>query len=105
MEGWWTGIRHLVSTMVLAATLFAGTDDYYARTSSAPLIAHIRLPTLVLTARDDPFIAVGPFERLAKPRHVEVRITDHGGHAGFLGWDGTGGICWGERQVVDWLMK
>jgi predicted alpha/beta-fold hydrolase len=82
---------------------FHDAADYYARSSAAPLVSRIPVPALVLTARDDPFIAVAPFERLTKPRHVEVRITDHGGHVGFLGWDGAGGICWGERQVVDWL--
>src|SRR5207244_1680439 len=40
---------------------FADAADYYRRASSAPLIARIGVPTLVLTARDDPFIAVEPF--------------------------------------------
>src|SRR5262249_35064204 len=43
---------------------FADAVDYYRRASSLPLIPHIPVPTLILTARDDPFIAVEPFERL-----------------------------------------
>src|SRR5687768_9083883 len=35
---------------------FAGADDYYARSSSAQFIEHIRRPTLLLHAADDPFV-------------------------------------------------
>jgi uncharacterized protein len=83
---------------------FADAEDYYRRTSSLPLIGRIQLPTFVLTARDDPFIAVEPFEALKPPSHVEVRILRHGGHLGFLGWDGAGGFRWAERRIVDWAM-
>lgn len=82
---------------------FADAADYYRRASSLPLLARIGVPTLVLTARDDPFIAVEPLEGLAAPAHVEVRIVPYGGHLGFLGADGLGGVRWGEGQVVDWL--
>ena len=37
------------------------------------------------------------------PPCVEVRLTDHGGHVGYLGSDGAGGYCWGEQVVVGWL--
>jgi uncharacterized protein len=83
---------------------FADAEDYYRRSSALPLIGRIQVPTIVLTARDDPFIAVDPFEELKAPSHVEVRILRHGGHLGFLGWDGAGGIRWAERRIVDWVM-
>jgi uncharacterized protein len=83
---------------------FDGADDYYSRASSGPLVPRIRMPTLILTARDDPFIDVRPFEELSLPPSVELRIIDHGGHLGFLGNDGEGGIRWAERQVVEWML-
>jgi len=61
------------------------------------------VPTLILTARDDPFIAVDSFERLQAPEHIAVTILRHGGHLGFLGPDGAGGIRWAERRVVEWV--
>jgi len=84
---------------------FADALDYYRTASSAPLIPQIELPTLILTARDDPFIAVEPFEELKTPSHVLVRIVQHGGHIGFLGWDGFGGIRWAERRIVEWALQ
>jgi len=82
---------------------FRDAADYYQRSSSAPLIGRITLPTLILTARDDPFIAVEPFEELRLPAHITLRIVPQGGHIGFLGWDGAGGFRWAERRVADWL--
>jgi predicted alpha/beta-fold hydrolase len=84
---------------------FAGARDYYRRASALPLISSFAVPAFILTARDDPFIAVEPFEELKVPGHVEVHITERGGHLGFLGWDGAGGVRWAERRVVEWVMN
>jgi predicted alpha/beta-fold hydrolase len=83
---------------------FAGALDYYTKASCAPLIERIAVPALLLTARDDPFIAVQPFEELKAPPHVTVRILARGGHVGFLGRDGAGGFRWAERYAVEWLL-
>jgi predicted alpha/beta-fold hydrolase len=84
---------------------FADALDYYRTASCAALIPNIQLPTVILTARDDPFIAVRPFEDLKVPSNILVRIVKHGGHIGFLGWDGSGGIRWAERRIVEWIVQ
>jgi predicted alpha/beta-fold hydrolase len=83
---------------------FPDALDYYRRASSAALVERIAVPALLLTSRDDPFIAVEPFEELRVPEHITVRIQAHGGHVGFLGWDGAGGIRWAERRMVEWAV-
>jgi predicted alpha/beta-fold hydrolase len=70
-----------------------------------PVIANIPVPTLMMTARDDPFVSAEPYERLKVPPHVRVEIHDRGGHLGFLGFDGKGGVRWAERRVVEWLLE
>jgi predicted alpha/beta-fold hydrolase len=82
---------------------FADALDYYRRSASFPLIPRIPVPALILTARDDPFIAVEPFDELRTPSHVQVHIAPCGGHVGFVGWDHDGGIRWAERTVASWL--
>jgi predicted alpha/beta-fold hydrolase len=82
---------------------FADALDYYRRASSLPVVPDIAVPTLIVTARDDPFIAVEPFEALQAPGHVRVEVLPRGGHVGFLGWDGAGGFRWAERRIADWL--
>lgn len=82
---------------------FKDAGDYYSQSSSNQFVPEIVVPTLILSARDDPFIAPGPLERMSRPACVELQMTDHGGHVGFLGADGAGGWFWGERRVADWL--
>jgi predicted alpha/beta-fold hydrolase len=84
---------------------FADALDYYRSASCAALVPNIQIPALILTARDDPFIAVGPFEELKVPSNIMVRIVNHGGHLGFLGWDGRGGIRWADRCAVEWILQ
>jgi predicted alpha/beta-fold hydrolase len=82
---------------------FADALDYYRRAAALPFIERITVPTLIMTASDDPMIAVEPFRQLSAPKQVEVRILSKGGHLGFLGWDGAGGIRWAEQRVADWV--
>jgi predicted alpha/beta-fold hydrolase len=84
---------------------YASALDYYRRASAFPWIDSIQVPTFLLTARDDPFVAVEPFDALQKREPVEVHISAHGGHMGFLGADGNGGIRWAESRIVDWLIN
>lgn len=83
---------------------FRDALDYYRRAAALPLMESIRVPTFVLTAADDPFVDVESFRGLPARAHHEVHIAERGGHLGFLGWDGKGGIRWGERQLADWLV-
>lgn len=84
-----------------------GFDDalhYYRCAGSLPLLPRIQVPTFILTARDDPFVAVEPIAELVAPPHVEVVILDRGGHLGFLGRHQGGGIRWAEQRVVEWVL-
>lgn len=80
---------------------FADASEYYAFASSAPRLSKIALPTLLLTARDDPFIAVESFETAAGTNpNLAVEIVPGGGHLGYVGRDGHGGVRWGDRRLV-----
>jgi predicted alpha/beta-fold hydrolase len=83
---------------------YTGVFDYYQRASALPWVSKIRVPTFILTARDDPFVAVEPFETVQRQSNVEIHISPCGGHLGFLGADGRGGIRWAERQLIDWML-
>jgi uncharacterized protein len=84
---------------------YADADDYYVRCSSAAFIAKANVPMLIVTARDDPFVAVTPIEQLGTLPHVKLTITDHGGHTGFLGRDGHGGLGWAETVIARWAVE
>jgi uncharacterized protein len=84
---------------------FDGAQDYYCQASALPLIECIAAPSLILTARDDPFIDVAPFEELPCYPNLELHILDQGGHVGFIGRDGSGGLRWAERRVAEWVTR
>jgi predicted alpha/beta-fold hydrolase len=86
---------------------FSGADDYYARSSSINFLANITIPTLCVSAKDDPFLPPEVLTRaqeVASPK-VEFIITDLGGHVGFVGgtvpWRPQ---YWAEELVVSWLI-
>lgn len=84
---------------------FAGVDDYYTRSSSRPWLPRIETPTLILHARDDPFVgpAAVPTMEEAGPG-VRLEISHHGGHVGFIAMDhGLRPYRWLNRRIPGWL--
>ncbi len=69
---------------------FLGADDYWARSSSAPFLGRIRIPALVLNARNDPFLPEPALMRANRdiPPNVTLEFPQTGGHAGFPGRGG-----------------
>ncbi len=63
-----------------------GADDYYAKNASKPWLKDIQLPTLILNAKNDPFV---PPESLPTKAEVSSTVTleypETGGHVGFSG--------------------
>ena len=68
---------------------FEGVYDYYSHCSGAQFVPAINVPTLILTARDDPLIAVTSFEQLPAVPAVQVHIAEHGGHLGYIARPGV----------------
>jgi predicted alpha/beta-fold hydrolase len=81
---------------------FKDAGHYYHTASSYPLLSKISVPTFIITARDDPFIAVEPFEKVSAGPHVQIWTTNKGGHLGFLG-NGSRGLRWSEHRIVEWV--
>ena len=66
---------------------FSSAEDYYARSSSASFLERIRVPTLLLHSRDDPFLPshAVPDGAVADNPALTGVFTQRGGHVGFLG--------------------
>jgi predicted alpha/beta-fold hydrolase len=77
---------------------FSGAADYYAQNSAAPLLARIQVPTLIVTASDDPLIPVAMFHETPLARHVQLQITQQGGHIGYYAQGGSDP----DRWWLDW---
>ncbi|GER14931.1 YheT family hydrolase [Variovorax boronicumulans] len=83
---------------------FRNTDDYWARGSSKPLLGAIRVPALVVNARNDPFI---PARSLPAPSEVGSHVTlwqpAGGGHVGFPLGLPPGHVGGMPERVGGWL--
>ena len=83
---------------------FADADDYYARASAIHRIHGIRVPTLVIHARDDPLVPFAPL------RHTELRDNPYtalvapprGGHVAFVSAS-KGERFWAESSLARFL--
>ncbi len=98
------GIREFDDLYTAPLAGFGTAANYYARCSAAQFIERIRIPTLVLTARDDPLVPFAPFERLKLPETVRLIVSDSGGHLGYVGRTGVDADRrWMDWRVVDWV--
>jgi len=85
---------------------FRDVDDYWLRASAKPHLARIRVPALVLNARNDPFV---PARSLPEQGHVGAHVTlwqpREGGHVGFPSGRPPGHVRTMPQRVTDWLAK
>lgn len=80
---------------------FRDTEDYWRQSSSKPWLGHVEVPTLVINARNDPFM---PAAALPAPGEVSPAVTlelpDEGGHVGFLDGAFPGRLNWLPQRVI-----
>ena len=83
---------------------FRDTDDYWLRGSAKPHLHRIRIPALVLNARNDPFVPAGCLPHAREVgSHVTLWQPAHGGHVGFPGGRWPGHVLTLPEQVMGWM--
>lgn len=84
---------------------FAGAADYYARSSSGPLLPGVRRPLLVISAEDDPFVpgSTLPIRALRENAYVTPLVSAAGGHVGFLSGPPWALRRWAEEQAAEFI--
>ncbi len=84
---------------------FASAQDYYRRVSSGAFIAGITQPALLISARNDPFLAPSCFsdEFAMRSRVFYLEAPEQGGHVGFVMWGG--GATWAERRALAFVQS
>jgi predicted alpha/beta-fold hydrolase len=87
---------------------YASGADYYNRAGACHVIESIAIPTLIITAQDDPFIPYSMFTISSIQRNKNILVTAprHGGHCGFLQLAHNGeDLFWAENRIVDFLQE
>jgi predicted alpha/beta-fold hydrolase len=87
------------------AFAFGSADNYYATQSSNQFLDRIRVPTLVVQAKDDPLIPFAVYDHLAFSTNPHLRLlaTEHGGHLGFI--SKTKPRFWLDQVLVNWVLE
>lgn len=79
-------------------------EDYWTRTSSKPGLKNIAVPTLVVNAKNDPFL---PANALPSQAEVSASVTleqpDEGGHVAFPGGPFPGNIDWLPNRLLEFF--
>lgn len=86
---------------------FASAKEYYAQSSCRQYLHSIHVPTLLVQAKDDPFMT---HDLLPRPDElspaVSLELTEKGGHVGFISgaapWRAD---YWLEKRVPEFLRK
>lgn len=83
---------------------FRDADDYFAKASSRQFLDRIRIPTLLVSAKNDPFLAPPsfPYEEAERNPQLFFEAPDSGGHNGFF-TIGNGGEYWLETRALRFL--
>ncbi len=82
---------------------FRDAEDYYHRASARRVIDRVRVPALIVAAKDDPFVPWEPFTDPAVTSNpaIVLELTDHGGHCAFVSSNGSGDGYWAETRVME----
>jgi predicted alpha/beta-fold hydrolase len=93
-------LRRMTAELVRRFTDFPSLEDYlngYSITGRG--LEPLKVPARIITSLDDPIIPAHSLQRLARAASLQLTVTRHGGHCGFL--ERLSGPSWVERRIVE----
>jgi uncharacterized protein len=83
---------------------FKNALDYWEQCSSNQFIPDIKIPTLILSAKDDPFLSEScyPVKESKGNKNITLEMPESGGHVGFITFNKTK-IYWSEQRIIDFI--
>ena len=84
---------------------YRDADEYYELASALPYIKQINIPSLIIHAKDDPFIPFAPFERreIAENPNMLLLAPERGGHVGFFSAAEGEERYWAEVRLIEFV--
>ncbi len=85
---------------------FRDADDYWTRASGKPWLVGVKIPHLVLNARNDPFVPAASLPREREvSRHVLLEQPEEGGHIGFAQGAPPGTLDFLPQRLFDFFAR
>lgn len=85
---------------------FSNAEDYWEKCSNVQFLPVITVPTLMISAADDPFLTPGcfPYAIADQHRYLHFEATRNGGHVGFMRFN-INGIYWHEKRAIAFIRE
>lgn len=85
---------------------FKSAEEYWTRSSSLKYLEEITVPTLLVNAKNDPFLSSScfPYEAARKNPYLFLETPRNGGHVGFVKMNSKG-TFWSEERAVSFLRE
>lgn len=82
---------------------YRNAQDYYDAVGAKKVVAQVRVPMLMITAQDDPFVPYDLFLRANPGRNPAINFLtpEHGGHCGFISKHSGAERFWAEQRIVE----
>lgn len=85
---------------------YRGAKEYYEDASSAQDLGQIKVPTVILTSRDDPVVPVSIYDECHMSDCIEFVATQKGGHLGFYSQGGRDpDRFWLDWRICQWVLS
>jgi len=85
---------------------FKSAKDYYTKCSAKRFLKDIHIPTLIIHAKDDPFMSAEILPKADEVSlHVELEIYENGGHVGFINGSLLKPEYWLEKRITEYFSK
>jgi len=97
-------VREFDDAITAPAFGYRDAEDYYEHVGAKKVVDRVRVPMLMITAQDDPFVPYASFlkARVAENPCVDFVAPRHGGHCGFISrFEGVERF-WAEERIVEW---
>lgn len=82
---------------------FINRDDYYQTCSAKRFLPEINIPTVIITAKDDPFVSFQDYQEASYSPMCFRHFENHGGHMGYLMKDGPGFQRWLDLALSGYI--
>lgn len=82
---------------------FKNRAHYYETCSAKQYLKDINIPTVIMTAEDDPFVSFIDYQEAAFSPQCVVHFEKHGGHMGYLSKNGLGFSRWLDHALETYV--
>lgn len=99
----WDDLRRFDELYTAPMGGFESREHYYESCSALPHLKNIRVPTVLLSAMDDPFVDGSFYRSAVVSDQVVLHLEENGGHMGYLAKRGLGYYRWLDEAIARYL--